>query len=193
MAVAVPIVSKKSVSMKVKIVRIATSAPISTNTLPMSTAPNVSRLTDADTLSGHSTTPRIRATMVVRMMVMIIAPFTLRARSTTAMSNPTRVTPVLYELGNTNSMIAPPCWTSPPLTSPMNRMNSPMPTPIEYLRLDGMASITASRKPSTTSTVTRMPSQTMTPIAPSAVRPSVRTSPYATAALSPSPAAMAIG
>ena len=68
-----------------------------------------------------------------------------------------------------------------------------MPTPMAYLRLSGMAVITASRKPSNTKTVTRMPSIKITPIAPAGDSPSVNTSPKATAALIPSPAAMAIG
>ena len=72
-------------------------------------------------------------------------------------------------------------------------MKSPIPTPIEYLRLDGIASITASRSPSKTNAVTRMPSHTMTPIAPSGVNPLVSTKPNATAALRPRPAAIAIG
>ena len=46
-----------------------------------------------------------------------------------------------------------------------------MPTPIEYLRLAGIASMTASRKPRTTRTVMMMPSHRMTPMAPSIERP----------------------
>ena len=46
-----------------------------------------------------------------------------------------------------------------------------MPTPIAFLRASGTAFITASRKPTMTSSVTTRPSQTITPIAPAGDRP----------------------
>ena len=60
-------------------------------------------------------------------------------------------------------------------------------------KLFGTAFITASRNPANTSTVTTMPSSTMTPMAPSGVRPPPTTSLNATAALIPNPVAIATG
>ena len=61
--------------------------------------------------------------------------------------------------------------TKPPFAKPMNRMNRPMPAPIERLSVSGTAFMTASRKPTTTSTVTSRPSSRITPIAPAGDRP----------------------
>ena len=52
----------------------------------------------------------------------------------------------------------------PPSLSPMTVMKSPMPTPMALFRLSGMESITASRKPVTTSSKIRRPSMKITDI-----------------------------
>ena len=57
MAVAVPIVSKKSVSMMVKMVRTAASRPRWLNTLLRSNAPSVLKLGTAEKSAGAFVTP----------------------------------------------------------------------------------------------------------------------------------------
>ncbi len=81
---------------------------------------------------------------------------------------------------------------SPPFAKPMNRMNRPMPTPIERFSASGTAFMMASRRPITTRTVIATPSRTITPIAPAASRP-FAVSEKATIALMPRPAARANG
>jgi hypothetical protein len=75
----------------------------------------------------------------------------------------------------------------------MKAMNSPMPTPIAFLSAMGMASITASRSPVTTSTVMTRPSSTIRPIASGQVRCWLATKVKATTPFRPSPAAIAKG
>ncbi len=192
MAVAVPIVSKKSVSMNVKIVSSAVIAPRS-NTLVRSTSNSVSNF-GAGNVLGQSLTPKTMASTAVTRIVITSAPFTLRTNSTMAMSNPSSVIAAEAVSGKTNDTgVPPPPTMRPPLTNPMNRMNKPMPTAIASLRLFGTAFMTASRKPARTRIVTRMPSSTMTPMAPCGVRPLPITNWNATAALMPSPVAIAIG
>src|SRR5262249_54082956 len=87
---------------------------------------------------------------------------------------------------------AQPETINPPLAKPMNRMNRPMPTPIDRRSANGTAFMMASRAPMTTSTVIGMPPQTMPPSAPSGVRPKPG-SVNATMALMPRPAASANG
>ena len=54
---------------------------------------------------------------------------------------------------------------NPPPFSPMNAMNKPMPMPMARLRDTGMASMTALRKPQSTSSKMRMPSRNTTAMA----------------------------
>ena len=83
--------------------------------------------------------------------------------------------------------------TMPASTSPMIVMKRPIPIPMASLRSCGMALMTASRKPTSTSTVIARPSATMTPIASGQLRRSAPTSEKATKALMPRPAASANG
>ncbi len=139
--------------------------------------------------------------MAVIRIVRINAPFTFRVYRRMATSSPSSVSDAAAVFGNTNSVGVPPLNVpsgngvamSPPLTKPMKRMNNPMPTAIASLRLFGTAFITASRRPARTSTVTTMPSRTITPIAPCGVSPSPTTNWNATAALIPNPVAIATG
>jgi hypothetical protein len=103
-------------------------------------------------------------------------------------------------VGNTNvtgtgfSAELPAVFTMIPASmKPMNRMNRPIPTPIARFSDSGTACMTASRRPTRTSSRTTRPSSTMTPIAPAGLKPEVSTSPKATAPLMPRPAARAIG
>ncbi len=86
-----------------------------------------------------------------------------------------------------------PLTTMPASTRPMIVMNSPMPIPMANLRSPGMASITASRKPTSTSREMITPSATITPMASGQLRWSVPTRAKATNALRPRPAASANG
>ncbi len=76
MAVAVPIVSKKSVSMKLKMVNAAATNPSVENTLPRSKSPRVAKLGVAVNWSGNSVTPMMRPIAAVNRMLMIRAPGT---------------------------------------------------------------------------------------------------------------------
>jgi len=75
----------------------------------------------------------------------------------------------------------------------MKAMKRPMPTLIERLSPIGTASITASRKRVSTSTVMTSPSRNTTVIACGHVSPRPATNSKATTALSPMPAASANG
>ncbi len=79
MAVAVPIVSKKSVNMKLKIVSAAATNPSWVKTLPRSNAPSVSKFGDTEKSSGMAATSQSRATIVVARMLMISEPGTFLA------------------------------------------------------------------------------------------------------------------
>ncbi len=193
--VTVPIVSKKSVSMIAKIVSAAVSGPRTVNTLVRSNWPIVAKLGVAVMVDGTVATPVTRQTTVMTAIEMIRAPRSFMTHRTIVRSSPSRKMNCDVSVGKTGATIGdPPCGVTmkPPLTKPMNRMNRPMPTPIARLSDSGTACMTASRKPTTTSSVTSRPSRTMTPIAPWGVKPRA-VSPKATIALMPRPAAMASG
>ena len=126
---------------------------------------------------------------------MIRAPGIFRTNRTMVNSRPPRNRNWPGVVGKTGATIGVPPWgvaMNPPPTNPMNRMNRPMPAPIAFLSASGTAFMTASRKPTMTSSVTTRPSRTITPIAPCGVRPRpVREK--ATIALIPRPAASARG
>ena len=111
----------------------------------------------------------------------------------TVMTRPIRNTNCDGVVGNATVTSVPlPALISPPLAKPMNRMNRPMPTPMDRFSATGTAFMIASRRPIATRTVTTMPSSTITPIAPAGVRPlPIRVN--ATIPLMPSPAARANG
>ncbi len=83
--------------------------------------------------------------------------------------------------------------TSPEVKKPMNAMKRPMPTLIARLSPIGTASMSASRKRVSTSTVMMAPSRNTTVIACGHVRPRPATRSNATTALRPMPAASAKG
>ena len=91
-AVAVPIVSKKSVSMKLKIVRMAARAPSTVKTLVRSNCPSVEKFGVAVNVVGSGWTPVRIATMVVTRMLSRSAAGTLRAHSATVRSSPNQNT-----------------------------------------------------------------------------------------------------
>ena len=142
---------------------------------------------------GIDVTPAIRARTVVTRMLITSAARILSTHRTIVRIRPIQNTKSAGVVGRWNVTTVPwPGTTKPPPAKPMIRMNSPMPTPIAFLRPSGTAFITASRKPTTTSSVTIRPSQTITPIAPAGERP-WPVSENATMALMPSPAASANG
>ena len=83
--------------------------------------------------------------------------------------------------------------TKPALKKPMKAMKRPIPTLIACLSPTGTASITASRKRVSTSSVMTSPSRNTTVIACGHVSPRPATSSKATTALSPMPGASASG
>ena len=131
--------------------------------------------------------------MVVTRMLMISAARTCSTHSTIVRIRPIQNTKSAGVVGRWKETTVPcPATTKPPPAKPMIRMNSPMPTPIAFLSASGTAFMTASRKPTMTSSVTTMPSHTMTPMAPAGDRP-WPVSENATIALIPRPAASANG
>ena len=91
-AVAVPIVSKKSVSMKLKIVSTAARTPRTVNTLVTSNAPSVEKSGVATKFVGMGWTPVRIATIVVMRMLSRSAAGILRAHRTTVTSRPNQNT-----------------------------------------------------------------------------------------------------
>ncbi len=142
--------------------------------------------------------------IVVAMMLMISAARILSAYRAKVMTRPMMKTSWPIVVGNASVTSVPsqkpscdesgaqPDWIRPPLAKPMNRMKSPMPTPIARLSETGTAFMIASRMPITTRIVMATPSRTITPIAPAASRP-LAVSVNATIALIPRPAARANG
>ncbi len=78
MAVAVPIVSKKSVSIRLKIVRIAPSTPSVPKTLVRSNWPSVEKFGAWKRFAGTVVTPTMNAMIEVMTMLMTSAAGTLR-------------------------------------------------------------------------------------------------------------------
>ena len=121
--------------------------------------------------------------IVVTKMLMISAARILSAYRTNVMTRPKRKTNWPAVVGNDSVTRVPsqkpsvdesgaqPDTIRPPLAKPMNRMNRPMPTPIERFSESGTAFMIASRRPTTTRIVMARPSSTITPIAPAASRP----------------------
>ncbi len=133
--------------------------------------------------------------MVMTKIEMISAPGIFRTNRTMVKIRPPRNRNWPGVVGKTGATIGvPPCGVAmnPPPTNPMNRMNRPMPAPMAFLSASGTAFMTASRKPTTTRSVTTRPSRTITPIAPCGVRPRP-VSENATMPLMPRPAARASG
>ena len=200
MPVTVPIVSKKSDSMIAKIVRTAVRNPSLVKAWNGSWTPSpiVEKFGAIVNCDGIEVTPAMSATIVVIAMLMIRAARTFSANSATVIARPSRNTNWPAVVGNASVTSVPsqnpsvaesgaqPETISPPLAKPMNRMNRPMPTPIERLSANGTAFMIASRRPTRTRTVMTTPSMTMTPIAPFASRP-LAVSVKATIALIPSP------
>jgi hypothetical protein len=189
-------VSKKSVSMKLKIVRIATSGPSAVNTSSTLKSPRVLKSGARTRFGGTLVAPVRRAITVVIRMLSNSAPGTRRTNRTIVMSRPSSVVASTGVVGNTNATGGlGGAWPMirPPSKNPMNRMNRPMPTAIAFFSDSGTAFMIASRRPTSTSTSTTMPSSTMTPMAPAGLSWRVRTRKNATRALIPRPAASAIG
>ena len=142
-------------------------------TLVRSNWPIVPKSGVAVNVAGSFWTPTAIATTVVTRMLISSAAGTCRAHRAIVRTRPNQNTKCAGSVGKTNvtgtgfSADVPPVLTMIPASmNPMNRMNRPMPTPIARLSDSGTARMTASRRPTRTSSVTRRPSRTMTPIAP---------------------------
>lgn len=208
----VPIVSKKSLRIRVKTSRTMVTTPTCWNAPNRLKEPMRPKSGAATTSPGRDGTVRPQAagamsaislmtiaTTVITTMLMRMAPFTLRASSATVSSTPRQKT----RTGQPESCPVAPSWTGtepvspgmrvakPASMKPMNAMKSPMPTLIACLRAGGMACMTASRSPVTTRTQISSPSMTIRPIASGQLISGAIWK--ATTALSPSPAAMASG
>ena len=104
--------------------------------------------------------------IVAATMEISRAPLRLTAVSTTATMMEMAATmavglvrsPSARNVDSSAAMNPPPC-------SPMKAMNKPMPMPMAHLRDTGMASMTALRKPQSTSSKMRMPSRNTTAMA----------------------------
>ncbi len=99
MAVTVPIVSKKSASMIVKMVRMAASRPSVEKTLPMSKAPRVEKFGVLSRSGGTWVTPTRRAMTEVMTMLSTRAAGTLRTYRTIVTTRPITVSHVAQLLG----------------------------------------------------------------------------------------------
>ena len=204
----VPIVSKKSLSMIENVTRTAVSTPSRTTKLK-STRPNVEKSGACTIAWGSRAAPGVGnawppaktslstiAITVVPRMPRSRAPRVRRAMSHAVRKNPTRKTTIGSPFSvprPTGSGPAAGFTTNPAVKKPMKAMKRPMPTLMARLSPMGTASITASRKRVSTSSVMTSPSSSTTVIACGHESPRPATSSKATTALSPMPAASASG
>ena len=219
MAVIVPMVSKKSASMSVKMSSTAATTPTLWKEPRSEKCPRVSRCGVSMTFSGMPGTTRFQpvgltlspatigpilptastmiAMTVVATIAMRIAPLTFRTQRMTTRIRPSTKTKV----GQPLMKPSVPSWTGtgpcavrrtkPASTKPMSAMKSPMPTEIATLSWVGTAWKTAVRKPVSTSTRMIRPSMTTKPMASAQVI--CEAIAKATKALSPRPVASASG
>ncbi len=161
-----------------KIASSAVSTPSRAKTSKFSPAPSVEKSgqatmrlgTTATPGSVHSVPPPMRftaiATTVVRRMPRSSALRTRSASKRTVTARPATATATVGLVSGPSVRGTPaPGFTMPPLTSPMKRMKSPIPTEIACFCESGIAFITASRSPLSTRIVIASPSSTTTPIA----------------------------
>ena len=194
MAVAVPRVSKKS----------TISTANSDGTRCQRSAPRTSAWKALAKLGaahgrhpgGSVVTRSGNATAVATAMPIRIAPGT-RCRISTAMTiKPTTATRAVRPSAPANvpwvTGVPWPATTNLPPTKPRKAMNRPMPAPVASRRSRGIASMTASRSPASTSASISTPSSTITPMAACQL-PACLASVKATNALSPMPGAVASG
>ncbi len=144
---------------------------------------------------GSCVTPRGMPTMVATMMEMSRPPLTLSTWRMTAIAMATSDTMATGEDRSPSPRMVDSFATmTPPPFKPMNAMNSPMPMPMAWRRLTGMASMTALRKPHATRTrMTRPSRNTIAMATRQSTEAPPRHSVYATMALMPMPEARAIG
>src|SRR5665647_763581 len=223
MATIVPIVSKKSASIRVNTSRIADTAPIlpkepSSEKWPSRPKSGTSTSVEGNlgtfspqpvgltTLPVASVWPPILTTASMRMartevpmIPMRMAPFTFLTSMMMIESRPTTKTNV----GQPARKPPTPSSTGtgptagrrmiPESTRPMIVMNRPMPTLMAVFRAAGTARNTALRKPVSTRTVMMSPSRTTSPMASGQVIVGSLAMPKVTNAVRPSPVASASG
>src|SRR5690606_16186066 len=195
----VPIVSKKSVSIRLITTRIAVRMPSSVK-YPNETSPISEKSGPLNGSSGIlATSPgTMKATTVDAMMPQKIAALTFIAIRTIVTTNPTTATKIGHVLRcdmsirpNGSPSGVPKNVISPAFLRPRKRMNAPIPTLMAFFRTIGTISSTYLRTPVTTSKVMIRPSVTTTPIASGNVNPMLPSSVQATTALMPNPGAIA--
>ena len=207
MPITVPMVSKKSESMREKIVTSAVIAPTRTNTSTLMPAPRLEKSGRARSAAGITACPGMgkarppvtafttTASAVVRRMPIRRAPALPRACSQRVIRRPAMATATGAAVTSPMVTGTPggPGLTMPAATSPMKRMKRPMPTLIACFSARGMAFMIASRNPVSTKAVMTRPSRKITPMAAcqGSLRPAM--SWKATTALSPMPEATARG
>lgn len=204
----VPMVSKKSAMAIEKTATSVPTTPMRANDPKLSPAPKVEKSGSATTALGITATPgrlAYTAPPIVELTTMAITVVTrmpssmppgIRQISKSRIS--TRPASRMKNVGEArlpSASGAPgePITTTPPFTRPISRIKRPMPTAIAPFSRCGIAFITFSRSPVSTSTRIRMPSIRITPIASCQVRPEPATSPNATTAFSPIPGAIING
>ena len=136
------------------------------------------------------------AAAVERRMPMRMAPRTLRtikAAVTTSPKTAISATGSRTRLALKVTLVTGLARTRFACPRPITVRNRPMPAAMPRFKSGGMARKTASRAPASTSSTTTTPSSTMTPMAVCHDSPAPFTMPYATAAFSPMPAAIANG
>ncbi len=209
----VPIASKKQDSSTVKTKRMPVSRPTwwkppNRLTLPIRPKSGVDTMLCGKTGTVRPHSPagmvaalsRITARMVVAMMLIRIAPGTLRTSRIRVSSAQTMNT----STGQPSRWPLPPSWsgtvvcaasgirvTKPPSTKPIRAMKRPMPMAMALRRPSGTAFITRSRRPVATSSMIAKPARTTMPIASGQLILGASCS--ATMLLVPRPAARASG
>ena len=192
-----PMVSKKSLTNSTKITGTSAHVSASSRLSGASASPIVEKslaLGHCATLSGGSSTPKIRPSAVEARMPSRIAPRTPRAVRTIITSRPPSAISGAPAVSTPSPIpVASLLTVMPASRRPTSVMNRPMPTPIESLISCGTARMIASRSPAITSTSAIRPSITTHAIATGhgSFWPRIRSK--ATIAFSPRPEASANG
>ena len=172
-------VSKKSESMIEKMVTAAMTNPRRAKTERSSPAPRVDKSGRATSEAGRTAWPgagkaappvtrfTTMASAVLARIPMSSPPLIPRAWSQSVRRRPNTATATGDVVRSPRVTGTPggPGFTIPAEWSPMNRMKSPIPTPMARFSASGIAPIIASRKPVSTSTVMARPSSITTPMA----------------------------
>ena len=131
--------------------------------------------------------------IVVKIIAMNSAPFTLYASKIPAITKPMIASNAVPEVISPSVKIAPPWITMPAFTRPMNAMKRPIPTEIAFLMFCGIELMIASRTLKNDNKMKIRPSKNTAVNANSGDLPIPSTTVYAKNALRPIPGASANG